>query len=49
MLYLIFAWPIFLGIRTVLARTGVLRFAWHPALFEFSILLVIIALLILYC
>lgn len=48
LLYLVAALPIFAGVRAVLTRAGALRFAWHPALFEFAILLAILALLILF-
>ncbi|MGG4604078.1 DUF1656 domain-containing protein [Paenalcaligenes sp. Me131] len=42
------ALAIFLGVRAVLVRTGVLRCVWHPALFEFAISLCVVSLLILY-
>lgn len=48
LLYLVAALPIFAGVRAALTRAGVLRFAWHPALFEFAILLAILAMLILF-
>lgn len=40
--------PLFLGLRFALARTGVLRHVWHPALFEFSLSLALVSLLVLY-
>jgi hypothetical protein len=40
--------PLFLGLRAALARSGVLRHVWHPALFEFSLSLVLVSLLVLY-
>ncbi|POM14126.1 hypothetical protein CSX04_06937 [Burkholderia cepacia] len=36
------------AVRALLARLGVLRRVWHPALFEFAISLVLVATLILY-
>lgn len=48
LLYLIAAIPIFAGLRLLLTRASAERFIWHPALFEFAILLAIIALLILF-
>ncbi|VVE24197.1 hypothetical protein PHO31112_03292 [Pandoraea horticolens] len=40
--------PIYLGVRSVLARSGVLRWVWHPGLFEFAISLCLVSVLILY-
>ena len=39
---------VFLLLRHVLARLGVLRHAWHPALFEFALSLILLSLLILH-
>lgn len=47
LLYLAAALSVFAGLRVVLTHAGALRFAWHPALFEFAILLAILAILIL--
>ncbi|VVD79876.1 hypothetical protein PPN31114_01073 [Pandoraea pneumonica] len=46
--YACVAVPVFLSVRYVLARTGVLRRVWHPALFEFAISLCLVAFLMLY-
>jgi len=46
--YACIAVPLFLGVRFVLARTGVLRRVWHPALFEFAISLCLVSVLMLY-
>lgn len=40
--------PIFFGLRFLLARGGVLRRVWHPALFEFAVSVSLVAALILY-
>lgn len=48
LLYLAAALPLFAGLRALLTRAGVLRFVWHPALFEFAVLLALVALLILF-
>lgn len=40
--------PIYLGLRYVLVRTGLLRHVWHPALFEFALSLSLVSALILY-
>ena len=39
--------PIYLAVRLVLARSGVLRRVWHPGLFEFAISLCLVSVLIL--
>ncbi len=46
--YACIAMPVFLGLRFVLVRTGVLRRVWHPALFEFAISLCLVCVLMLY-
>lgn len=46
--YACVAVPMFLGVRYVLARTGVLRRVWHPALFEFALSLCLVSVLMLY-
>ena len=48
LLYLAAALPLFAATRALLARAGVLRFVWHPALFEFAVLLALVALLLLF-
>lgn len=48
LLYLAAALPLFAALRALLTRAGVLRFVWHPALFEFAVLLALVALLILF-
>ncbi|MFC4276623.1 DUF1656 domain-containing protein [Achromobacter aloeverae] len=40
--------PLFLWLRFLLARSGLLRWIWHPALFEFALSLCLISILILY-
>ncbi len=42
------ALPIYLGIRFLFTRSGVLEWVWHPGLFGFAISLCIVSLLILY-
>lgn len=39
--------PLFLALRACLARTGLLRRVWHPALVEFALALSIFVLLVL--
>ncbi|AOJ72441.1 MULTISPECIES: DUF1656 domain-containing protein [Burkholderia] len=40
--------PLYLAVRAALARAGLLRRVWHPALFEFAVSLVLVAALILF-
>lgn len=46
--YACIAAPLFLGLRFLFVRSGLFRRVWHPALFEFSISLCLVSLLILY-
>jgi protein AaeX len=48
MIYVATTVPVFLLLRAILARTGVLRWVWHPALFEFALSLSILSLLVLF-
>ena len=45
--YAALAIPIFFLLRWGLARLGFWRFAWHPALVEVSLYLIIVSLLVL--
>jgi hypothetical protein len=47
LVYLAVAIPVFMGLRAVLDRAGLLRIAWHPALLECAVLLATVALLLL--
>lgn len=46
--YACMALPIYLGIRFALARSGLLRWVWHPGLFEFAVSVCLVSLLVLY-
>jgi hypothetical protein len=46
--YACIAAPLFLSLRALLARSGLLRWVWHPALFEFALSLCLVSVLILY-
>ena len=37
------AWLILLPLRWLVVRSGVLRHVWHPALFEFSIYMIVLS------
>jgi hypothetical protein len=47
-LYACVAVVIFIPVRGLLGRLGVLRALWHPALFEASLYVSILSLLVLY-
>ncbi|WP_240493724.1 DUF1656 domain-containing protein [Pandoraea sp. ISTKB] len=46
--YACIALPVFLGVRFVMTRAGVMRHVWHPALFEFALSLCLLSVLVLY-
>jgi len=41
------AWVVTIGLRRYAARFGLLRYVWHPALFEFSIYIIVLSSLVL--
>jgi protein AaeX len=47
-IYLCLTWPLFRVVRIGLLRSGLLRRVWHPALVEFSLSFILLAVLILY-
>lgn len=42
-LMMIAAWLITIGLRRIAARFGLLRYVWHPALFVFSIYMIVLS------
>ncbi|MEN4902773.1 DUF1656 domain-containing protein [Luteimonas sp. TWI1437] len=42
------ALPLYLGLRLLLVRCGVLRWVWHPGLFEFALSVCLVSVLILH-
>jgi len=46
-LYACIALPLYWLLRAAMARGGLLRHVWHPALFEFAVSLALVSLLIL--
>jgi protein AaeX len=44
---MVVAWLIFIPLRRVANRFGLLRQVWHPALFEFSAYVIVLSLMIL--
>jgi hypothetical protein len=47
-LYAIASAPVYWLVRRLMARGGVLRNVWHPALFEFAISLALVSALLIY-
>jgi hypothetical protein len=45
--YAVLAVPLFLLLRAMLAKLGLLRQVWHPALFETALYVSILSLLVL--
>jgi uncharacterized membrane protein YhaH (DUF805 family) len=44
---IVFAWLLTLGIRRLADRFGLLRFVWHPAMFVFSIYMILLSSIVL--
>jgi hypothetical protein len=47
-LYAVVAFVMFVILRRLLGRLGLLRFLWHPALFEVALYVSILSLLVLF-
>jgi hypothetical protein len=44
---MVLAWGLLVGMRRVVARTGVLQYVWHPALFALAIYVILLSSLVL--
>jgi hypothetical protein len=44
---LVAAWLILIALRRVADRFGLLRYVWHPALFVFSIYMIVLSFIVL--
>jgi hypothetical protein len=44
---MVLAWGLLIGLRRVAARTGVLQYVWHPALFALAIYVIVLSSLVL--
>jgi protein AaeX len=44
---LVAAWMVTIALRRIVARFGLLRLVWHPALFEFSIYMIVLSSMVL--
>lgn len=47
-LYALVSMPIYGVVRSLMARSGLLRCVWHPALFEFAVSLILVSVLLIY-
>lgn len=41
------AWVVTIGLRWFAARFGLLRYVWHPALFVFSVYMIVLSSMVL--
>ena len=41
------AWGVTIGLRRIAARFGLLRYVWHPALFVFSVYMIVLSTMVL--
>jgi protein AaeX len=41
------AWVVTIGLRRFAARFGLLRYVWHPSLFEFAVYMIVLSSMVL--
>jgi hypothetical protein len=46
-LMMVAAWLIVIGLRRIAAHFSLLRFVWHPALFVFSVYMIVLSSIVL--
>jgi hypothetical protein len=46
-LMMVAAWVVTIGLRWFAARFGLLRYVWHPALFVFSVYMIVLSSMVL--
>ena len=46
-LMMLIAWPILVVLRRLAVRFGVLQYVWHPAVFVFSIYIIVLSAIVL--
>jgi hypothetical protein len=46
-LMMVAAWVVTIGLRRFGARFGMLRYVWHPALFTFSVYMIVLSTMVL--
>jgi hypothetical protein len=44
---LVAAWVVTIGLRRLAARFGLLRYVWHPAVFMFSVYVIVLSSIVL--
>ena len=44
---MVVAWGVVIGMRRLAARTGVLQYVWHPALFALAVYVIVLSSLVL--
>jgi len=45
---LVAAWVVTVALRRVAVRFGLLRYAWHPALFVFAVYMIVLSSMVLF-
>jgi protein AaeX len=45
---LVAAWLVTIALRRVASRFGLLRYAWHPALFVFAVYMIVLSSMVLF-
>jgi hypothetical protein len=46
-LMMVAAWVLTMGLRRIAARFGLLRHVWHPAMFVFSVYMIVLSAIVL--
>ena len=46
-LMMVAAWAVTIGLRWFAARFGLLRYVWHPAVFMFSVYMIVLSSMVL--
>ena len=44
---MIAAWPVAILVRRIASRSGLLRYVWHPALFDFAVYMIVLSSIVL--
>ncbi len=46
-LMMVAAWVVTIGLRRLVARFGLLRYVWHPAVFVFAVYMIVLSSMVL--
>jgi hypothetical protein len=46
-LMMVAAWVVTIGLRRLVARFGLMRYVWHPALFVFAVYMIVLSSIVL--